>query len=106
MMNENTNPDPQLALLAAEIEKLALSDLPRDGRLEDRIYVATLPVLQGAAGAATKPRLTRVGASAQHHHRRFRVGTPMRIAAGFALVATGLLAWVAGRPAVVQRQGG
>src|SRR5437899_1570446 len=100
-MNENlTNPllDADLARLAVEIDRLALEDLPRVG-LEDRVFAATMPVLQHAAAeSAGAPKLTLVGTKADPHRMTARLNTGMRLAAGFALLVTVGAVWLANRP--------
>src|SRR5882724_11263659 len=102
-MTENfNNPmlDADLSRLAGEIDRLALEDLPGRG-LEDRVFAATLPVLQkAAADAKGAPELVLVG-TAVTVRRRVSVGlhTGMRLAAGFAILVTTGVVWLANRPA-------
>jgi hypothetical protein len=102
-MTENYgNPtlDRDLMLLAGEIEKLALEDVPRPG-FEDRVFAATMPVLaKAAAEAKDQPRLVLVGtpADARAVRRPMRLQAPMRLAASVALLVTVGAVWLANRP--------
>ena len=98
--------DAALESLAGEIDRLAFSDRGDVG-LEARIYAATLPLLQQAPAAQPTLRLVgevgeTVTSSRVTRRRKPWTLTPMRIAAGFALVATAALTWMATRPAVIQ----
>jgi hypothetical protein len=105
-MNENlTNPllDADLARLAVEIDKLALEDLPRPG-LEDRVFAATMPVLQRAASeSAGAPSLRLVGTKADARRVTARLNTGTRLAAAFALLVTVGAVWLANRGPVAVR---
>jgi hypothetical protein len=92
------NLDPQLTHLAAEIDKLSLNDQPSAG-FEERLYSATLPVLQGAVTTADAPRLVLVGTGVEVR-RRLSLNAPMRLAASIALLATVGAVWLANRPTV------
>ena len=96
-MNDHTHlNDHDLQALAGEIDRLAFSDRGPAG-IEERVYNATLPVLQSAKGAqptlriAGTPAVRRTAVLARTH-------TSIRIAAGFALLATGVMTWMAARP--------
>jgi hypothetical protein len=100
-MTENfDNPalEPDLALLAGEIHKLALDDLPPPG-LEERIFAATMPVLRQAAAPSAAPTLVLTGTLATHR-RRLWLTAPMRMAASVALLATVGAVWLGNRHAV------
>jgi hypothetical protein len=103
MMNERfdnpTNLDRELLMLAGEIDKLALEDMPRAG-FEDRIFAATMPVLSNATAAQEQPRLVLVGTQAEVR-RRVNIHAPMRLAASLALLVTVGAVWLANRPATV-----
>src|SRR5437868_2074518 len=92
--------DADLVRLAAEVEKLALTDLTAPKGLEARIFEATLPELQKASVQhEASPRLVLVGGQAERHRRRVGLSTPMRVAASVALLATVTAAWLANKPA-------
>jgi hypothetical protein len=96
----NPTLDREMALLAGEIDKLALEDLPRAG-FEDRLFAATMPVLtKAAAGAKEQPQLKLVGTQAdvREVHRPTRLHAPMRLAASLALLVTVGAVWLANRP--------
>lgn len=97
---ENPTLDRDLLLLAGEIEKLALDDVPRAG-FEDRLFAATMPVLEKAAAESKdRPRLVLVGTQAQTRaaRRPMRLHAPMRLAASVALLVTVGAVWLANRP--------
>jgi hypothetical protein len=102
MTENHGNPtlDRDLMLLAGEIDRLALEDLPRAG-FEDRLFAATMPVLaRAAAEAHDRPRLVLVGAPAEARELRrpMRLQAPMRLAASVALLVTVGAVWLANRP--------
>jgi hypothetical protein len=87
--------DAALERLAREVDLLAQSDSARDG-LEARVFGATLPLLQQQPTLRLVGETTRVTVT---RRRSLWSATPMRIAAGFALVATAALTYIAARPA-------
>jgi len=92
----NPNLDRDLIMLAGEIERLALEDMPRAG-FEDRLFAATMPVLEKAAD---QPRLVLAAtrAEARELRRPMRLHAPMRLAASVALLVTVGAVWLANRP--------
>src|SRR5437660_184935 len=106
MMTETSNNfgdptlDRELTLLAGEIEKLALEDMPRAG-FEDRLFAATMPVLEKAAAETLdRQRLVLAGtpAEAREVRRPMTLHGPMRLAASVALLVTVGAVWLANRP--------
>jgi len=96
----NPDLDRDLMLLAGEIERLALEDMPRAG-FEDRLFAVTMPVLtKTTEESKDRPRLVLVGTQAQASEvrRRMRLQAPMRLAASVALLVTIGAVWLANRP--------
>src|SRR3954465_3015205 len=96
----NPDLDRDLMLLAGEIERLALEDMPRAG-FEDRLFTATMPVLtKTTEESKDRPRLVLVGTQAQASEvrRRMRLQAPMRLAASVALLVTVGAGGLANRP--------